>query len=420
LTNTPLVTEQPHGGELTVIREALLDEATLVRAVASGRQRNTTVPFRRVELRYVDLSAGRRLQVTSYDDTSAHIRNVGLERAEDVVDELLATPFASWHVASVTETLQLRVTKKGRPLLHRAPTPGPAAEPSRSHDRRKSRRLDESDPLFRVLGITTADGQVKPTRVAKFRQVQELLAAVDPVVDDAVALGPGASMSAERPLRVADLGCGNAYLTFAAVRYLTCVRGLPTRATGVDVKAQSRAHNRATAAELGLTDQMEFVDSSIAAARLEHEPDLVMALHACDTASDEALARAVTWGTPVIVVAPCCHHDIARQLRREHTPDAYRLVTRHGILKERFADVLTDALRAAILRLVGYRTEVIEFVDSRHTPRNTLIRAVRTGAHADDKTLQDYRELVRAWSVKPALAGMLSDGYPFLTDIAAS
>lgn len=400
--------------ELGVVREALLDERALVRAVASGRQRNAVVPFRRVEVRYVDLKAGRRLQLTSYDETQAHIRNAEPgPAAEHAVDELLAVPFANWHVVTISETVQARITKKGRPLVHRTAN-AEAVEPDRGHDRPKRRLLDESDPLFALLGVTTDDGRVKPTRVAKFRQVQELLAALDPLIDDAVRLGPGKHPSVERPLRIADLGCGNAYLTFATFRYLTAVKGLPVRAVGVDVKEQARAHNSEVARQLGLAAQIEFVESPIGVAELREPPDLALALHACDTATDEALAQAVRWRSSVVVAAPCCHHDIQRQLSAEHTPDPYRLVTRHGILKERLADVLTDALRASILRVVGYRVEVIEFVDSEHTPRNALIRAVRTSPSAPPSELDSYRRLVDQWGVQPALATLLADDYPLL------
>ena len=400
------------GAGLAAVREVLLADEALVRAVASGRQRNTVVPFRRVEVRYVDLRAGRQLQVTSYDDTSAHTRNVPLgEPARQAVDELLDLPFANWHVTTTNEIVQLRVTKKGRPLLHRGAPPA-AVEPDRAHDRRKSRRLDEADDVFTVLGLSTAEGRLKPSRTAKFRQVQDFLAALDPVLDDAVALGPAGSLSSERPLRVVDLGCGNAYLTFAAVRYLSAVKQLPVSAVGVDVKSSARSRNRELAERLHLIDRMHFVDSTINAVELADAPDLVMALHACDTATDEALARAVRWRVPVIVAAPCCHHDIQRQLTTGSAPAPYRLVTRHGILRERFADVLTDALRAAILRLVGYRVEVIEFVDSEHTPRNALIRAVRTDAAPSAETVAAYDALVAEWNVTPALATMLAGDYP--------
>ncbi len=400
--------------ERAAVRAVLLETDDLVRAVASGRQRNADVAFRRVELRYVDVRAGRRLQIVAYDSTQAHTRNVvpGAD-AEAAVDELLASGYANWHVETTIETLQVRVTKKGRWLLHRSARPQPAVV-DRTHDRTKQRRLDESDPLFEVLGVTSSDGRVKPSRMAKFRQVQDLLNALDPLVDAAVELGPGARLSTDRPLRMVDLGCGNAYLTFAAFRYLTQVRDLPVTGVGIDVKPQARAHNNDVASQLGISDRLTFAEGSIGAAEVADRPDLVMALHACDTATDDALARAVLWETPVIVAAPCCHHDIQRQLEAEQVPEAYRLVTRHGILRERLADVLTDALRAAILRLVGYRVEVIEFVDSVHTPRNALIRAVRTGAAPEQGTRESYRALVADWGVTPALATRLASSYPEL------
>jgi SAM-dependent methyltransferase len=407
----------PAGGhELAVVRECLLATDALVRAVVSGRRRNATVPYRRVELRYVDVKAGRLLQVTSYDETQAHTRNVapGAE-AEAAIDELLATAYANWHVETTSETLQLRVTKKGRWLLHRSSREADDGV-DRSHDRAKQRQLDESDPLFALLGITSADGQVKPSRTAKFRQVQDLLHALEPLVESAVQLGPGDALSDERPLRMVDLGCGNAYLTFAAFRYLTAVKGLPVEGVGVDVKAQSRAFSSDVAERLGVADRLAFVEGTIGDAEVPWRPDLVMALHACDTATDDALARAVSWEAPVIVAAPCCHHDLQHQLDTAAVPEAYRLITRHGILRERFADVLTDTLRAAILRLVGYRVEVIEFVDSRHTPRNALIRAVRTGAAPDEATKAAYRSLVSAWHVRPALADRLAAAHPELVD----
>jgi hypothetical protein len=138
----------------------------------------------------------------------------------------------------------------------------------------------------------------------------------------------------------------------------------------------------------------------------------VLALHACDTATDDALARAVSWDASVVLAAPCCHHDVAAQLRRAPTPAPYSLLTRHGILRERFADTLTDAMRAAVLRMLGYRVDVIEFVESQHTPRNTLLRAVRTGAAPSEEARRELEDLTRTWSVHPRLAELLQDRLP--------
>ncbi len=405
------------------LRDLLLDDATLGRAVASGRQRNATAEFRRVEARYVDGGTGRRLHITSYDDSQAHTRNVDPgPDAERAVDELLAQPFAHWHVETAAELVQLRVTKRGKVLLHRTRKAEPN-EPDRSHDRSKRRKLAESDELFQVLGMATADGQIKPTRRAKFRQVQDFLAALDPLLDclvpqtDAIEAAPmpdSRGADADRALRLVDLGCGNAYLTFAAFRYLTEVKRLTVHAVGVDVKRSAREHNEQVAHRLGAGASFLFVDSTISAASVPEQPDLVVALHACDTATDEALARAVSWHAPVVLAAPCCHHDVQRQLDAGAVPEAYRLITRHGILRERFADVLTDALRAAVLRLVGYRVDVVEFVDSEHTPRNVLIRAVRTDAPPPQATVDAYRQLCSEWGVQPALAAMLGADHPVL------
>ena len=224
-------------------------------------------------------------------------------------------------------------------------------------------------------------------------------------MSDAIAKGHLRRPTAEEPLRIVDLGCGNAYLTLTAQRFLES-RGLAVRLTGVDVKEQSREHSSAVAAELGL--DAEFVVGTISAAELAVEPEVVLALHACDTATDEALARAVGWGASLVLAAPCCHHDVAAQLRRTPTPAPYAMLTRHGILRERFADTLTDALRASLMRLSGYRVDVMQFVESKHTPRNTLLRAVRTGGPVKGGGVRnEYDDLVAAWGV-PAPPSVLA------------
>jgi SAM-dependent methyltransferase len=406
---------EPLDGALARVRELLLDESRLVRAVGSGRQRARWPRWRRVELRYVDLRAGQRLQVTSYDETQAHTANHEPgEAAAAVVDELLGEPFGNWHVETPTRTLQLRVTKKREAMVHVAAPldrlDQPEADldhPTQGHDRRKRRLLPEDDPVLAALGITDEHGRVKPSRQAKYRQVEEFLRDLAPVVDDAVATGRIPAPTAERPLRVVDLGCGNAYLTFAAHRFLAHVRGMPVRTVGVDVKAQSREHNSGIAEALGLTGELTFVQGDIGSADLDETPDVVLALHACDTATDDALARAVRWQAPVVLAAPCCHHDVAAQLRRSPTPAPYRMLTRSGILRERFADTLTDALRATVLRMAGYRVDVIDFVDSKHTPRNTLLRAVRTGAPGAPELKDELDDLTTTWGVQPRLAELV-------------
>jgi SAM-dependent methyltransferase len=400
------------------LRAAVLDADSLVRALASGRRKGGPAPtvqgreVRRVEVRVVDLRAGRHLQVTAYDATQAHTTNHALgEYARTVVDALLAEPFANWHVDTTDATHQLRVTKKGAPLLHTSARTE-AVEVSRDHDRTKDRLLAEDDPVLVALGISDAQGRVKPTRQAKYRQVEEFVRLLDASLGEALEQGHVRTPTHADPLRIVDLGCGNAYLTFAAHRFLTAPpaeggRGLPVRMTGVDVKQQSADHNTQVAAGLGI--EADFVVGSIGEAALQEAPDVVLALHACDTATDDALARAVEWQASLVLAAPCCHHDIASQLRTTQAPGPYAMLTRHGILRERFADTLTDALRASLLRREGYRVDVVEFVESAHTPRNTLLRAVRTGARGAG-AVEEYDELLAAWGVRPRLGELLGGG----------
>ncbi|VXC17058.1 class I SAM-dependent methyltransferase [Nocardioides sp. AX2bis] len=396
------------------VRADVLDPDALVRAVLSGRRRGQAPPpWRRVELRWVDLRAGRRLQATAYDATQAHTSNHEPgPAAEEAVDALLAQGYGNWLVETTTQTYQGRATKKLEALVstERRETP---VEVDRGHDRDKARLLDDDDPVFAALGITDERGRVKPTRVAKHRQVEEFLRLLETTVTDALDKGHLRRPTVEEPLRVVDLGCGNAYLTFAALRYLAGVRGLPVVVTGVDVKEQSREHNTAVAERLAAAGafgdgRADFVVGSIQDVVLDPAPEVVLALHACDTATDDALGRAAAWEAPVALAAPCCHHDVAAQLRAAATPAPYAALTRHGILRERFADTLTDALRASLLRLEGYRVEVVEFVGSEHTPRNTLLRATRTGAAVGGEQREEYDELVRTWGVRPRLGELLA------------
>ena len=385
---------------LAALRPLLLDTGALVRAVAAGRRRGAEPAVTRAELRPVDLKAGRRLQVVTTDGRTPTTRNHAGAEAEQAVDALLAEPFGNWHVETADRVVQLRVTKKGEAQVHTARTSRRDVAPA-AHDRVKERLLDPADPLFDALG---ADAD-------KRRQVDAFLRLLAPALPRAVARAEQAG----RPLHVVDLGCGNAYLTFAAHRWLSAhpdVAPLGLRTVGVDVRQDMVDRNARLAAEVGL-DGLEFVTGTIADAP---EPfggngsDVVLALHACDTATDEALARAVRWDAPVVLAAPCCHHDVQRQIAAaEALPHPYTALTRHGILRERFADVLTDAVRADLLRLLGYRVDVVEFVDSRHTPRNALVRAERTGAAPDEARRAEYLDLVGAWHLRPALATMLAD-----------
>ena len=305
------------------------------------------------------LKSGPHLQIVTDDGTRPLTRNAapGAEAAA-AIDELLAEPFGNWHVETTTAPCSYASPRRATPRST-APPPAPTRGPRRQHDRAKQ-------------------APARPRRPAVQRDRRHRREAP---AGRRVPAGAGrdpADPAAAAPLRVVDLGCGNAYLTFAAYRYLAG-RGLDVHVVGVDVREDQRARNTA------LADAARLRRRGVVRGRHDRRrggrrrPDLVLALHACDTATDDALARAIGWGAGWMLAAPCCHHDIAAQLKGGPAPAPYGQMTRHGILRERFADVLTDALRAALLRLHGYRVDVVEFVDSEHTPRNLLLRARRTG-----------------------------------------
>jgi len=367
--------------------------------VAAGRRRGRLPTWVRVTLRPITVKAGARLQLVTDDGSRPTTQNVPWgDEAQSAVDTLLAEPFGNWHVETVDGTLQLRVTKRGQAQVHRGEPAATAAQRPSTHDQVADHVLDPGDPIFDVIGGTAA----------KRRQVDAFLRSL------ATTLGVTGERSTElslpTPLRVVDMGCGNAYLTFAAYRFLSRVCDTRVELVGVDIREDQRVRNTEIARLLGWQGQIRFQSNTIANAQVD-SPHVVLALHACDTATDEALAQAVRANATWILAAPCCHHDIAAQLRQRGAPEPYELLTRHSILRERFAEVLTDALRAALLRLHGYRVDIVEFVDSKHTPRNTMLRARRTGAAPSPESIAEYARLVEAWQVTPYLATLLfADG----------
>jgi hypothetical protein len=176
--------------------------------------------------------------------------------------------------------------------------------------------------------------------------------------------------------------------------------GIPVIVTGIDVRPDSRERNNAIAVKLGITQTINFRAEEIAKTKSE-VADVAIALHACDTATDDAIAWAVNGQAKLLLIAPCCHHDIQKQI--ESAPEPWGAITKFGLMKERLGDLLTDSLRAQLLRIVGYRVEIIEFIGGEHTPRNLMIRAVKTDAKPDKLDIDRYLEITAQWGVTPAL-----------------
>ncbi len=345
----------------------------------------------RAVLRPLKLADELRYQWTLSGGRAADTSNHGRRRARAMLLEMLPAA-AAVHVQTDQVDLHARVTKRGRVLFSRSkPLQRPAL--SLEHDRAKDYPLTrfDSSALLRALGFADVRDKLLLSMRAKYRQVNEFLRELD------AALGK----SPPPTLRLLDAGCGKAYLSFAALVYLREVRGLDVRLTGVELREDIVASARATAERLELEPGLaEFVAADIASYEPTGRPDVVLSLHACDQASDEALARGVRWEAGTILCAPCCQHTLQRDLVIE---GPQRALLRHGILRERLADLLTDAFRAQILRLLGYRVQVIEFVEPEATARNIMIRAQRGVRPGMTTVVEEYLALREAWGVTPWL-----------------
>ena len=377
----------------------ILDTSTFVRAVLSGRRRNMQVEYERIDIRLVEIKGILNLQLMQNDGRATTTKN--LLPHQVAVDELLDSGYANITVQSTHEAYSVRITKSGDAQVH---TEKRDVEQNLSHDKKKDRLLDSNDPFLREVGIADAKGVIKPSKQDKYKQVEEFLRLLSPTLNAAIEAGQIHKPTAQNPLRITDLGCGHAYLTFAAHQFLMN-SGIPVLVTGIDIRSDSRDRNNAIAQRLGIATTISFKAEEIAKTTAD-AADIAIALHACDTATDDAIAWTVNADAKLALIAPCCHHDIQAQMNE--IPEPWSLLTRNGIMKERLGDLLTDALRMQIMKLRGYRVEAIEFVGGEHTPRNLMIRAVKTGALADAADEAKYEQMLALWKVKPALATLLS------------
>lgn len=370
-----------------------------VRLVLSGRRRNMQTPAERIDVKPVLIKGEIKYQVRQSDGRAMTTKNY--TPSEFLALNYLDSGFANILVETKTGSISIRITKKGEALIHRTKD---SFEVDLSHDRAKSRLLDASDPFLIEIGISDASGKVKASKNDKYLQVEEFLRLLVPSLSAAIEAGHISKPTDSAPLLIVDLGCGHAYLTFAAHQYLWS-QGIPVNVIGIDVRESARARNNEIAKKLGISKTINFLAEEISQTSLQ-AADVAIALHACDTATDDAISWAVTAGAKLALIAPCCHHDIQAQM--VEIPEPWQMITRNGIMKERLGDLITDALRMQIMKLSGYRVEAIEFIGGEHTPRNLMIRAVKTGAIADGAEKLRYEEMISLWKVKPALASLLN------------
>ena len=368
----------------TLLRD-LFEGLSLTRAVLSKpRSRELAA---KVTVDPVDLRGETAYRFTTHLADRATHENLPANGARERLGTLLAD-----YGQALLQTADADWQVLGETVLRRPPSR--AAAP-RAHDRKKQYLLEEGTPVpFLVeLGVMTADGKVRNSRYDKFRQVNRFLELVDDVVP---------SLRPEGTLRVIDFGCGKSYLTFAIHHLLTELRGREVEIVGLDLKEDVIARCASFAERSGAAG-LRFERGDIASFDAGEDVDLVVSLHACDTATDEALAQAVRWGADAILAVPCCQKEAYRQLESSLLAP----LLRHGLAKERFAALVTDALRAQLLELAGYRAQLVEFVGLEHTAKNVLIRAVK-GKPAGADVRRAYEELRDSLGLDPALGRLLA------------
>lgn len=302
--------------------------------------------------------------------------------------------FRQMQIDTKSERASVLISKKGKVTINRKKVTRPdQGKQDLSHNREKQYILKEGMdiPFLRDLGVMTQEGKIVRSRFDKFRQINRYLEFIEDVLP---------KLPKDQEITILDFGCGKSYLTFAMYYFLHEMRGYEVRMVGLDLKEDVIEHCNALAEKYGY-DHLHFLTGDIAQYEGMTKVDMVVTLHACDTATDYALAKAVSWGADVILSVPCCQHELNRQIEN----DILSPVLSYGLLKERMAALVTDGLRAEYLKKEGYDTQILEFIDMEHTPKNILIRAVKTGKKAENQHI--IKACEEFLHVKPTIGKLL-------------
>lgn len=387
--------------ELKILLQKILNKDLQQIILSNSRHPEQT---QKVKIRPVLIREELLFQETAYRGTQAFHENFTAEQLTDRICTALQEQFRQGEFSAKTLQATALVSKKGK-LTLKVKNSGKALRTAASeeeelqalaHNRTKHYILEEGKPVdFLVgLGVQTPDGRVTRARFDKFRQINRYLEFIEDVIDE---------LPKDRTIRIIDFGCGKSYLTFAMYYYLHELQHRDIQVTGLDLKTDVIRHCNELAEKLGY-DRLKFERGDISTYEGTDVADMVVTLHACDLATDYALDKAVKWGARVILAVPCCQHELNRQIKC----DPLKPVLKYGIIKERVAALLTDALRANLLEQQGYETQILEFIDMEHTPKNLLIRAVKKNGMRPKKSA-DIGTVEELLHVAPTLEKLLNN-----------
>ncbi|MFQ5730867.1 MAG: SAM-dependent methyltransferase [Planctomycetaceae bacterium] len=365
-----------------ILRDAL-HAGAFRRAVLSRRRSTAESPCETVRVRVVQVKGAPVCQLSMRSGKRETHENLSADAAARRIVRWCRTDFHDCHLFTDDADYSIRIADDGTEHIKRKAVGRP--QTVETHDRKKAYLIPEGVPCDFLVetGVMTAEGKVRAAKYRKFRQVNRFLELVNDVVS---------ALPAEGPLHVVDFGCGKSYLTFALHHLLATVHHRDVQLVGLDREEGVVRQCRALAGKLqcpGLSFRRQDI-CEFEGFRPNPRVDLVVSLHACDIATDDALAQAVRWRAGVILAVPCCQHEVASAM----TGESVSGLARHGILKERFAALATDALRAAVLERHGYRTQVVEFIDMEHTAKNVLLRSLRRpGGRPASHRVDEIRQL---------------------------
>ena len=359
--------------------EEQFDQEMMLAVLSGQRKKDADVPSK-VRIRPVEIKGTVCYQATATVGHKAIHKNYTPEELTAYITDCLEDGFSQLQIQGQRKDASVLVSKKGKQTMK--VKQHPALEPVKimAHNRVKQYILKEGIPVpFLVdLGVMNAQGKVHQHSYDKFKQINRFLEFIEDILP---------ALSREREITILDFGCGKSYLTFAMYYYLRELKGYDVNIIGLDLKTDVIKKCSGLAQKYGY-EKLHFLQGDIADYDGVTKVDMVVTLHACDKATDYALAKAVEWGAEVILSVPCCQHELNDKIQNE--------LLKYGILKERMSALLTDGIRAELLESKGYRTQILEFIDMEHTPKNLLIRAVKTGKKQSTDSLAEMTEALHA------------------------
>lgn len=369
-------------------------EGTFINATIS-QTRMKSDELKRVRLKPIELAGILHIQFEYQYERILNHQNVPIDELKSTLHVILER-FRQVHASFTEKNIHIQLSKKFK-IMWKTNNVTTNKQVDLAHNRKKQYLLDADKPhAFLVhLGLQTPEGKVKNQHQDKFRQINRFLEFIDDTLKH---------LPTDRTIRILDFGSGKSYLTFALYHYLAIEKRMDIKVTGLDLKKEVIEECQLIAEQLNY-ENLEFLVGDINEYNEESAVDMVVTLHACDIATDMALARAVRWGAKVILSVPCCQHELLSQVKSP----ALDIMLQHGLIKERFAALATDSLRAELLSFVGYETQLLEFIDMENTPKNILIRAYLTGQTPTEDKIQAYKSFKESLNASPYLEKELGD-----------